>query len=109
MDADEQELLRIAIDTVDGPSPVVVLSGELDLSNAETLSDCLTKLIDTDTDVVIDMSDLRSIDSSGLTALARARHRAELRGRVITVRRPGSMGALVLAITHLDRLFTIEQ
>jgi anti-anti-sigma factor len=109
MDADERELLRIAIDTLDGPSPVVVLSGELDLSNAETLSDCLTKLIDTDTDVVIDMSDLRSIDSSGLTALARARHRAELRGRAITVRRPGSMVALVFAITHFDRLFTIEQ
>jgi anti-anti-sigma factor len=61
----------------------------------------------TGTDVVVDLSALRFIDSSGLTVLVRARE-AEQRGHSITLRRPAAIVAKVLAITGMDRVFTIE-
>jgi anti-sigma B factor antagonist len=108
MEAHERALLRIDVDAAEGESPTVRLSGDLDVTNADRLSRCLIELADRDTDIVVDMSDLQLMDSSGLTALIRARHRAVQRGRTITVRRAPPMVALVLAINGQDRLFNIE-
>jgi anti-sigma B factor antagonist len=109
MPRSEQDPLRISVDNPGGRAPIVRLSGELDFGTCEALSACLTKLVEEDTDVVVDLRDLRFMDSSGLPVLVHAQRRAEQQGHSITLRRPTAMVAKVLAITGTDQIFTIEK
>jgi anti-sigma B factor antagonist len=54
--------------TADGPSRVVIaVSGEIDLSTARQLDDCLCA--HADCDLTVDLSNVNFLDSSGLAAL----------------------------------------
>lgn len=101
--------VEIAVDQPgDGPA-VVRLRGEMDVANAGAVSACLNGLLDAGADVVIDLSGLQFIDSTGLGVLVRAGGRAREDGRKIRLRGPGKNVASTLSVTGLDRVFTIEQ
>lgn len=60
-----------------GPAASVILNGELDLGSAHLVSDALLKLEAESADpLVVDMSDIRFLDCSGLSVLLGAYNRA---------------------------------
>lgn len=67
--ADGTLLVRVA---EDGTRCVVSLAGEMDLANAATAEVELDAAMKKDADVVVDMSKLEFIDSTGIALLVRA-------------------------------------
>ena len=53
----------------DGPVPLIEVAGEIDISNADTLARCLT-VFEAGDAVIVDLSHLTYIDSSGIGVLA---------------------------------------
>lgn len=100
--------LSVSVARADGGPPIVMVSGELDMATASVLSQHLSELVEDGTDVVVDVSELRFIDSSGLRALIDARRKSHDRGQTLTLRHPSRNVNRVLAITGLDRVFIIE-
>jgi anti-sigma B factor antagonist len=82
-----------------GAVPVVAVSGEVDVYSAPTLRDSLTELLETrGGTVVVDLTEVGFLDSTGLGALVAARTTAASAG-----------GSLPLVCTHqrILKLFTI--
>lgn len=69
-----------------GDVHVAVLRGELDLDTAEGLSDWLVEMASSP--VVVDMSELSFMDSSGITALVIAKNRLAANGDDLILARP---------------------
>jgi anti-sigma B factor antagonist len=100
--------IGISVDhPVDGAA-VIKLSGEMDVASADEVSACLTDLLAAGTDLVIDLSALEFIDSTGLGVLVAAGGRAREGGHRIRLRGPGKNVASTLSVTGLDRVFTVE-
>jgi anti-anti-sigma factor len=74
----------------DGAVHTICLEGELDLANAGDLEDELARVEDTDVEsIVVDLSGLRFIDSTGVHVLIGARARSvEDSGRLALLRGP---------------------
>ena len=101
VDDAEPAKLQIRVQNVDGFA-VVRLTGEIDLSNATRLQDQLSLLVE-QSHVVVDLSEVTFIDSTGLSALIVSHRRAttaqtglHLGGATGTVQR-------LLELTQLDR------
>jgi anti-sigma B factor antagonist len=106
--SEDEVPVAIAVDQPGEGPAVVKLSGEMDVANAGEVSACLNELIEAGADVVIDLSDLQFIDSTGLGVLVSAGGRARQGGQRIKLRAPGKNVASTLSMTGLDRVFTIE-
>ena len=91
---------------VDHPLGVVLtLGGELDLATVPVLQERLDDAMRGKAAVVIDLSRLRFIDSSGLELLVRAeRHQRDSGGQLVLVRGPRAVHR-VFALTSLDSHF----
>ena len=83
----------------------VVLSGEIDLVSASALWEALEPVLEGAKRVVVDLSSVRFIDSTGLSVLVRAHRRLSHNGGVLVVRSPSEMAWRVLRITGLDSIF----
>ena len=77
---------------------IVALHGELDLMSANGLTDALVELAGST--VVVDLSDLTFMDSSGIGALVRARNRIRADGQLM-LSRPGGIVRRALEIAGL--------
>ncbi len=99
------EVLRILVEAEDACT-VCRLTGELDSINAPRLRAVLGELIGTD--VVVDLSGLEFIDSSGLGVLVGALKRFEASGHRLRLRAPTSAIQRVFAMTGLDQAFVVE-
>jgi anti-sigma B factor antagonist len=87
---------------------IVRLAGELDLYNAPTLRDELLKAADGSPDrLVVDLSGLTFIDSTGLGVLIEARTRLTNR-RAFLLAAPGLETRRALEISGLDRHFAVH-
>jgi len=86
-----------------GPVPLIDVSGELDLSNANTFAACLS-VFEPGDEVIIDLSALTFIDSTGIAILAETCRR----GVRLTAR--GARGAVrkVLDICGMDCVMVID-
>lgn len=91
---------------VTGGRPVVTLRGEIDLSNAETLDKALQSL-GTVPDVVIDMSELDFMDSTGINVLVRYGHFVTGAGGVMSLIVANATLRKVFSVTSLDQHFPI--
>ena len=89
----------------------LVLTGRFDGRSTGMVRDALYTHIDetADSDVVLDLSEVESIDSTALTLLGAASHHLERGGRHLVLR--GCTPALrrVLTFTRLRRLFQVER
>ena len=86
--------------TTDGPT--LVLHGDFDVRSTWEVRNAIYERIDTfDDDVVIDMTDVSTIDLTALRLLAVATRHAWLSGHHLTVRNPGPA---VRRMAHLARL-----
>ncbi len=89
--------------TVDSGCLVVHGAGEVDMANAEVLQHYLLDHIDRGfVHVVVDLSDVEFIDSTGLGALVAAWRRSKERGGSLRVAGATGNVQAVLEITELD-------
>jgi anti-sigma B factor antagonist len=88
-----------------GTERTVLLSGEIDLASAPAVWDAIEAVIKGATRLVVDLSAVRFIDSTGLSLLVRAHRRLREAGGDFAVRSPSEMAARVLAVTGLDSVF----
>jgi anti-anti-sigma factor len=98
----------LEIDLLDqGPTPVVVLTGELDPYTAPRFADAIDPLQreESVSQIVVDLAGVRFIDSSGLRVLIAAEHALAERGGRLVLRAPSPATRRLLEITDLlDRL-----
>lgn len=88
---------------------VVVVQGEIDVATSPTLREELYALIDGGvTELVVDLSGLGFIDSSGLGVLVAALKHIRERGGQLVLAGLAQPALRVFEITDLTALFTIE-
>jgi len=89
---------------------LVALAGELEVVSVDEFS---VRMADLDgggrSHVVIDVSGVTFIDSSGINALIRSVRSVEARGGTAVVASPSAVAQRVFAITRLSQLVTVEQ
>jgi len=91
---------------VSGETATLVISGEVDLASAPRLRDQFQRL--EARNVVVDLSGVTFIDSTGLGVLVAALKRTREAGGELTLRAPTRSTRKVLDITGLSQLVAIE-
>ena len=85
------------------------LVGELDVGTAAPLRQALRRASEDGVDtVIVDLSGLKFIDSTGLHELVVVHKRQQARGGEVVLQAPTAQTRRVLEIVGLDRLFTIR-
>ena len=100
-------LLKIDTET-EGDTLLVTLSGEFDMSAVATFRKTVEEHAEPWRRVVLDMSDLAFMDSSGLQELVRLENRARERGLEVVVARPSVPVMRLLELTGLEAHFTFR-
>ncbi len=93
----------------DGAVPVVAVSGEVDVYSAPALRDGLTELLESGTSVVVDLTDVGFLDSTGLGALVAARTTAAEHHASLPLVCTHQRILKLFTITGLDGVFRIHQ
>lgn len=89
---------------------VLTLVGELDLASVPALEDALrTVEPGTNARLVLDLSRLMFMDSTGLAAVVGAQERADAHGRQLVLRRPTAQVRQLLALVGLRDHLIIEE
>jgi anti-sigma B factor antagonist len=102
-----QDGLLTVTQSDDGAQVCVALTGELDLSNAESLETALAEAIDSGKKVLIDLSRLEFLDSTGLALIVRTLGRSDAE-RFSFVPSKSSAVCRLLNITGLDEQMVIS-
>lgn len=85
------------------------LSGEIDLSSAHLMVDCIDDAVEAGaTTVILDFAGVTFVNSTGLGAMVAATKRLRAEGGDLILRQFRGIPASALATTGLDRFFTIE-
>ena len=91
-----------------GDRAVVRVGGEIDLETAPQLGDhALEALRDVSPHLVIDLSDVTFMDSTGLKVLVTVRQRADLAGGSLAVTGASRTVLRLLSLTGLDQAFPL--
>jgi anti-sigma B factor antagonist len=92
-----------------GDTLTLSLKGELDLTSAPAFERELQQAeADSPTRVLIDLSQLDFMDSTGLRSLLQARERANVAGHELVLRRGPHQVQRVLELTKTEEVFTFE-
>jgi anti-sigma B factor antagonist len=81
----------------------VSVGGDLDLATAPRLDGALREIESTSSTVILDLSGLTFIDSSGINLLVRHAERARSNGFALSIVPPNATVARVLDITGVDQ------
>jgi anti-anti-sigma factor len=92
--------------SIEGDGVVVALSGEIDLANAASLPAVVAGVVNGDTSVVIDLTDVTFLDSSGLRAILICEASLAAQGVSLRVAHPTLHVRRVFEITSLGHLLT---
>ena len=99
---------RFSVHTEDDHSSatVVVVSGDVDLGTAPDFEDELARAVEhyQGTGLVIDLTGVSFIDSTGLNSLVRAFERQRLLGSKLALVTDDSRVSMMLEVTRLDRV-----
>ena len=87
---------------------VVQVTGELDIATAPALRDHLFALIRDGHPIVLELTGVEFMDSSGLEVLLRCHRGAELSGSELVLRRPSHRVVRLLELSGLRSHFKIE-
>jgi anti-anti-sigma factor len=88
---------------------VLALSGELDVVTAPALEQCLSDVLsEPHARVLVDLNDLRFVDSAGVSVLIKAKQDAEANGRTLVLRRPTEQLHRVFSIVGLADWLAVE-
>jgi anti-sigma B factor antagonist len=89
---------------------VVAASGECDLAEAPKLEEALVKIAErrSSRQVLLDLSDVTYLDSSGIAALWRANVALEIAGSTLVLVAPSEPVRRILALTDLEKWLEIR-
>jgi anti-sigma B factor antagonist len=88
---------------------VVTVSGEIDVHSGPILRDHLQRCLDDgERDIVVDLSGVPFLDSSGLGVLVEAYRRARSAGRLLRLASCRPAVATIFQITALDKAFSLH-
>jgi|SRR6185437_15477296 len=87
---------------------VVMLRGELDVTQAASVAASLAVVAASGCDVIVDLEGLEYIDSSGMAALASARQHARRAGFDLLLAAPQQRVLRMLTLTRLIDVFTVH-
>ena len=89
---------------------IVSVGGEVDLETASQLGDhALDALLDVSPHVLLDLTDVTFMDSTGLKVLLSIQRRADLAGGSFAVAGASRSVRKILTLTGLDQTFTIHE
>ena len=92
-----------------GPWTVLGLEGEIDLYTAPKLKEQISELIGSERSrIVVDLSRVEFLDSTGLGVLIGGLKRARERGGELALAGPTEPVRKVLSITGLDKVFSLH-
>jgi stage II sporulation protein AA (anti-sigma F factor antagonist) len=100
--------LSTSVVSVDGHA-VVLARGEIDPSTAEQFASSIDAAFTQAPRVVVDMSDVSFMDSTGIRALVQAFHRSGQNHEALVIRSPSEPIRRLLTITGLDEVLEIEE
>lgn len=94
---------------LDSGIAVVTVSGEVDVSTSASLRDGLLRVITDEIDrgLVVNLSDVRFIDSTGLGVLVGVWHRARACQRCLALAAPSRQARAILETTGLTRVLPV--
>jgi len=98
--------LSLTATRTDERTHLVTVVGDVDLATAARLAEYLDQF--EDRNVVVDLSSVWFLDSSGIQALLAAHRRIERRGGVLTIRGATPIVQKVLRVTGLDQVLSLE-
>ena len=101
---------NLRIEVADTTSPTtVVLTGEIDIATSRRVREALIAISNSgENKVVVDMTNVTFMDSTGLAALVGPLKRFRSMNGQIVLRGPTGSVRKVLELTGLTRVFTIE-
>lgn len=103
-----QAALTVGVHTEDDRAAVVSATGEVDAASVELLRKELTDLADADqVNVILDLSGVTFLDSSGLGALVSSYRRLQTRGGMLALVCRNDMVLRVFRLTGLNRVLPI--
>lgn len=92
------------------PTPVIYLTGLLDVRSVGDVRQRLNQLIDdSEGDVIVDLESLDALDATGLGLLVATHRRTQLLGRQLVLRHPVPAVIRILAVTRLHRILHVER
>ena len=94
--------------TEHGETLVVALDGEVDLSRAPEVRALLLDCVGRGRDVLVDLSRVSYIDSSGIASLVEAFQEARKRGSRFALAAVSPAALRVFELARLDRVFVIH-
>ena len=99
--------MDIALQEQDG-AVVVAVSGEVDLSTSPKVRDALLDCVARGSAVVVDLSGVAYIDSSGVASLVEAYQAAKSKGLGFCLAQVSETPMRVLKLARLDQVFVIH-
>ncbi len=90
-----------------GAIQVMAVTGEVDLSTSPKLRDALLDCILAGKALIVDLSDVAYIDSSGVASLVEAYQNAKTRAQGFVLAQVGETPMRVLKLARLDRVFIL--
>jgi len=97
----------VSSQTLTPAAAVVTLSGDLDLATAPELRNTLQEALTERRHLVLDMADLRFLDSTGIGVLVRIHKKATASGGVLAFAAVPPNVTKILEVTCLDRIFPV--
>ncbi|ADB35364.1 anti-sigma-factor antagonist [Kribbella flavida DSM 17836] len=93
-----------------GPHPLVRLSGDVDIDSSDELTDALKAVLAEigARPLVLDLTEVEFMDSSGLGVLVGAHKEATAQGGTLILAAPHPRVAKILRITKLHKVFTVS-
>ncbi|MBI3445258.1 MAG: STAS domain-containing protein [Magnetospirillum sp.] len=96
------------VTSVNDKASIIALSGEVDLRQSPVLRKALMELMLQRCHVVVDLSAVEYIDSSGIAGLVEAYQMARKNGTAFVLAAISDPVRRVLQLARLDRVFTIS-
>ena len=103
----ERHRLRVEVRRAEGSFAIVALQGEADLHTAPILRDGLEEAIESDDNVVVDLSGVSFVDSMMLSVLLGASRRAHQRGTEVRIVVDDPHVRRIFELTLLDRVLPL--
>lgn len=104
-----QDNFRVDVNN-EGRAVVFAVQGELDLASSPTLEQAIDGVSNDDIDLlIVDLRELRFMDSTGLHALVKANKRAGEAGRKFAVIQGGAQIQRLLSLTGVGELLTVAE
>lgn len=100
----------MALDTrKDGETTIVSVKGDIDFNSSPDVRKALLDLVEDAKAVVVDMSSVDYIDSSGVASLIEAYQSAKSAGCAFSLAAVSQPALRVLKLAHLEKVFEIHE